>query len=82
MADTNCQPLWKRTFYRLVRNLAWKITASKGRPACSLTSVKIKITFITASPDRAMPLKGDAAHISVNPVIAQAERLCQLFAAK
>ena len=41
-----------------------------------LIHVKIEITFITASAYRAVPLKGDAAHISVYTVIAQAERAC------
>lgn len=44
--------------------------------------VKIKIAFIMASPDRALPLKRDAAHIPVNAVAAQAEGDCQLFAAQ
>lgn len=35
-----------------------------------------------ASPDRALPLKRDAAHIPVNAVAAQAEGDCQLFAAQ
>ena len=47
-----------------------------------LIHVKIKITFIAASAYRAVPLKGDAAHISVDAVIAQAESARQLFAAQ
>ena len=35
-----------------------------------------------ASPDRALPLKRDAARIPVNAVAAQAEGDCQLFAAQ
>ena len=44
--------------------------------------VKIKIAFIAASAYRALPFKSDTAHISVNTVIAQAERACQFFAAE
>ena len=47
-----------------------------------LIHVKIEITFITASPYRAVPLKGNAAHISVDAVIAQAESACKFFAAQ
>ena len=47
-----------------------------------LTHVKIKITFVAASAYRAVPLKGDAAHIPVDAVIAHAESACQLFAAQ
>ena len=47
-----------------------------------LTHVKIKITFVVASAYRAVPLKGDAAHIPVDAVIAQAESARQLFAAQ
>lgn len=47
-----------------------------------LIHVKIKITFIAASAYRAVPLKGDAAHISVDAVIARAESARQLFAAQ
>ena len=35
-----------------------------------------------ASPYRALPFKGDAAHIPVDVVVAQAEGTCQLFAAQ
>ena len=44
--------------------------------------VKIKITLIAAASDRAMPLEGDAAHIPVDAVIAQAEGARQLLAAQ
>ena len=47
-----------------------------------LIHVKIKITFVVASAYRAVPLKGDAAHIPVDAVIAQAEGARQLFAAQ
>ncbi len=47
-----------------------------------LISVKIKIAFITASSYRALPFKGNTAHISVNTVVAQAEGTCQLFTAQ
>lgn len=43
---------------------------------------KIKIAFIAAPVHRALPFKSDTAHISVNTVIAQAERACQFFAAE
>ena len=43
---------------------------------------KIEVTFVTASSQRALSLKGDAAHISVDAVIAQAESARQLFAAQ
>ena len=46
------------------------------RSLSPLIPVKIKTAFITASAYRAVPLKGDAAHISVYTVIAQAERAC------
>lgn len=48
----------------------------------SLIHVKIEITFIAASAYRAVPLKGDAAHVSVDAVIAQTESARQLFAAQ
>ena len=47
-----------------------------------LIHVKIEIAFIAAPAYRAVPLEGDAAHISVNTVIAQAEGARQLFAAQ
>ena len=47
-----------------------------------LIHVKIEIAFITASAYRAFPLKGDAAHIPVNTIIAQAKSARQLFAAQ
>ena len=47
-----------------------------------LIHVKIEITFIAAPAYRAVPFKGDAAHIPVDAVIAQAEGACQLFAAQ
>lgn len=47
-----------------------------------LIHVKIEITFIAAPAYRTVPLKGDAAHIPVDAVIAQAEGACQLFAAQ
>lgn len=45
-------------------------------------SLSMTDAFIMASPDRALPLKRDAAHIPVNAVAAQAEGDCQLFAAQ
>lgn len=47
-----------------------------------LTHVKIEIAFIAAAAYRAVPLKGDAAHIFVNTVIAQAKGARQLFTAQ
>ena len=47
-----------------------------------LIHVKVKITFIAAPAYRALPLKGDAAHIPVDAVIAQAEGARQFFAAQ
>ena len=47
-----------------------------------LIHVKIEIALITAPAYRAVPLKGDAAHIPVDAVIAQAESARQLFAAQ
>ena len=47
-----------------------------------LIHVKIEIALITAPAYRAVPFKGDAAHISVDAVIAQAEGSRQLFAAQ
>lgn len=47
-----------------------------------LIHVKIEIAFIAAAAYRAVPLKGDAAHISVDAIIAQAESARQLFAAQ
>ena len=44
--------------------------------------VKIKIAFIAAASDRAVPLEGDAAHIPIDAVIAQAEGGRQLPAAQ
>lgn len=46
----------------------------------SLIHVKIEITFIAAAAYRAVPLKGDAAHVSVDAVIAQAESARQFLA--
>ena len=45
-------------------------------------SLSMTDAFIMASPDRALLLKRDAAHIPVDTVIAQAESTCQLFAAQ
>ena len=45
-----------------------------------LVSVEMKIAFITAASYRALPIKGDAAHIPVNAVVAETECGCQLFA--
>ena len=45
-------------------------------------SLSMTDAFIMASPNRALPLKRDAAHIPVNAVAAQAEGDCQLFAAQ
>ena len=45
-----------------------------------LTPVKIEIAPVAASSYGALPRKGDAAHSSVNAVIAQAERTGQFFA--
>ena len=47
-----------------------------------LIYVEVEITFIAAPAYRALPLKGDAAHISVDSVIAQAESARQFFAAQ
>lgn len=47
-----------------------------------LIHVKIEIALITAPAYRAVPFKGDAAHISVDAVIAQTESTRQLFAAQ
>ncbi|MDD7396120.1 MAG: hypothetical protein PUG31_01635 [Eubacteriales bacterium] len=47
-----------------------------------LIPVKIKIAFVAAAPYRALPLKDDAAHVSIDTVIAQAESARQLFAAQ
>lgn len=47
-----------------------------------LIHVKIEITFIAAPAYRALPLKGDAAHIPVDVVIAQTEGAGQLSAAQ
>lgn len=47
-----------------------------------LTHVKIEIALITAPAYRAVPLKDDAAHISVDTVIAQAESARQFLAAQ
>lgn len=47
-----------------------------------LIHVKIEIALITAPAYRAVPFKGDAAHIFVNTVIAQAKGARQLFAAQ
>lgn len=47
-----------------------------------LTHVKIEITFIAAPAYRAVPLKDDAAHISIDAVVAQTESTRQLFAAQ
>lgn len=52
------------------------------RSHAPLISVKIEIALIAAPPYRTFPLESDAAHISVNTVIAQAESLRQLFAAQ
>ncbi len=56
--------------------------AGRKRDETALLPVKIKIAFIAAPSDRALPLEGDAAHIPVDTVIAQAESTCQLFAAQ
>ena len=47
-----------------------------------LIPVKIEITFIAATAYRAVPLKGDAAHIPIDAVITQAESARQFFAAQ
>lgn len=44
--------------------------------------IKIKITGSAASTDRTLPLEGDAAQIPIDPVITQAERAGQFFAAE
>ena len=46
-----------------------------------LIRVEVEITFVTASAYRAVPLKGNAAHIPVYTVITQTESARQLFAA-
>ena len=48
----------------------------------ALIHVKIKVALIAAPADRALPPEGDAAHISVDTVIAQAEGSGQFFAAQ
>lgn len=48
----------------------------------SVISVKTEITLVAPSSYRAVALKGNAAHISVYAVVAEAEGACQLFAAK
>lgn len=45
----------------------------------SLLPVKIKITSVAATTYCALPSEGDAAHIPVDTVIAQAEGSRQLF---
>ena len=45
-------------------------------------SVKIEIAFVATATYRALPLKGDAAHVSVYAVVTEAEGAAQLLAAE
>ena len=54
----------------------FKMGRSAGSP------VKIEIALIIAPPDCALPLEGDAAHIAIDAVVAQAESGRQFFAAQ
>lgn len=45
----------------------------------AVVSVEIKVAFITAAPYRALPLESDAAHISVNAIVAETESARQFL---